>query len=271
MATDNLGLRLAGAFLGAPLGPLGMAAGYGAAPSVAGMFGVGEKKEPKIGTVLSYLNGKPFEVFAGPWGKQTVGSYESLRAKAPGTFPAISDAGGAAKPPAAKPPASSTPAAPVTAADWETPAAGAAAAIGDQTQDWGGPQDIATEGYPAQVQQTGKDPVLEELLATAKSSLSPEFLKGRTDEAIRQFVVTSTVAEALGAEKAEQRRRREVELEKIRQWTDLAKTTTSANLMSQALLGQALIASQQPSAAMADVLGKGAAAAQQVLGPITLR
>lgn len=262
MADINLGLRLAGALPGAPLAPLLSMLGYGALPDDS------KKKEPKIGTVLSYLNGKPYEVYAGPWGKQTVGSYESLRAKSPGTFPAITGTPAAPKP-AAKPP--STPAAPVTAADWETPAAGAAAAIGDQTQDWGGPQDIATEGYPAQVQQTGKDPVLEELLATAKSSLSPEFLKGRTDEAIRQFVVTSTVAEALGAEKAEQRRRREVELEKIRQWTDLAKTTTSANLMSQALLGQALIASQQPSAVMADVLGKGAAAAQQVLGAPTLR
>lgn len=269
MADNNLGLRLAGAFLGAPLGPLGMAAGYNAAPAVAGFFGGDDKKEPKIGTVLSYLNGKPYEVYAGPWGKQTLGSYESLRAKAPGTFPAVGGTAAPDKKPAPKAP--STPAAPVTTPDWESPAAGAAAAIGDQTEGWGGPQDIATEGYPAQVQTTGKDPVLDELLAVAKGSLSPEFLKQRTDEAIRQFVVTSTVAEALGSEKAEQRRRREVELEKIRQWTDLAKTTTTANVMSQALLGQAMIASQQPSSSMADVLGKGAAAVQQVLGPISLR
>ena len=269
MADNNLGLRLAGAFLGAPLGPLGIAAGYNAAPSVAGFFGGEQKKEPKIGTVLSYLNGKPYEVYAGPWGKQTVGSYESLRAKDPGTFPAVAGATAPGKKPSPKTP--SAPAAPVTAADWESPAEGAAAAIGDQTEGWGGPQDIATEDYPTQVQTTGKDPVLDELLAVAKGSLSPDFLKQRTDEAIRQFVVTSTVAEALGSEKAEQRRRREVELEKIRQWTDLAKTTTTANLMSQALLGQAMIASQQPSASMAEVLGKGAAAAQQVLGPISLR
>jgi hypothetical protein len=269
MADNNLGLRLAGAFLGAPLGPLGIAAGYNAAPSVAGFFGGEQKKEPKIGTVLSYLNGRPYEVYAGPWGKQTLGSYESLRAKAPGTFPAVGGTAAPDKKPAPKAP--STPAAPVTTPDWERPPEGAAAAIAEQTEGWGGPQNIGTKDYPAQVQTTGQDPVLERLLTFSEKALTPEFLKQRTDEAIRQFVVTSTVAEALGSDKAEQRRRREVELEKIRQWTDLAKTTTAANVMSQALLGQAMIASQQPSASMAEVLGKGASAAQQVLGPLSLR
>ena len=217
------------------------------------------KNEPKVGTVLSYLNGKPYKVFAGPWGTQSFETYQKLHYRDPKSFPKLSGTlPTSVTEPEVKKPAGA--AAPVTAEDWESPRPEPGAAT-----------DVTAGDVGEQMGKTPADPVLEELLGVAKGSLSPEFLKGRTDEAIRQFVVTSTVAEALGAEKAEQRRRREVELEKIRQWADLTKTATTANLMSQALLGQALIASQQPSAAMADVLGKGAETAQRVLGPLTLR
>lgn len=271
MAEDNLGLRLAGAFLGAPLGPLGSMFGYGAAEDLAGAIPSFGKKEPRVGTVLSYLNGKPYKVFAGPWGTQSFETYQKLHYSDPKSFPRLSGTlpTSVTEPKTKKP---STAAAPVTAQDWERrTGAGATADENWPRPEPGAATDVTAGNVGEQMGKTPEDPVFERVLSKLEGVLSPEFRRGVTDENIRQFVVTSTVAEALGAEKAEQRRRREVELEKIRQWTNLAMNTNMSNVLAQGMLGQALLVSQQPSAAMADVLGKGAAMAQQVLGAPTLR
>lgn len=268
MADTSLPFRLAGALAGLPFGPMGMVTGALVGPTLGGVIAP-DKKEPKVGTVLSYLDGKPFKVFAGPWGAQSVESYESLRAKNPGAFPAV--VGSQAETPKgspSKPPGSSTATPPATSPDWTQPAGGS---IPSETGTTGTVPDIATEGFPTQAQTVGRDPYLDELLRQQRASLSPEFLKSRTDEAIRQFAATSAITQALGAQKSEERRRREVELAKINQWTELAKSTMQTNVLSQAMLGQAVIASQQPSAAVADVLSKGTAAAAQVLGAPSLR
>lgn len=223
-----------------------------------------------VGTVTSILGGKPFKVYAGEdYGDQSLDTYLKLRQANPTKFPEIK---GAPKPPtpgSPGAPAGSTAVPPVTA-DWEAEAGSAppapAGGIPDATQGWGTPGDIATEQYPAQVQTSGKEPGFENLQKLLEKSLSPEFLKGRTDEAIRQFVATSTISQALGAEKSRERYKREVELERIKQWTDLQKATMQTNLLSQALLGQAFISAQQPNAAMADVLAKGTQAAQGAIG-----
>ena len=209
-----------------------------------------------VGTVTSILGGKPFKVYAGEdYGDQSVDTYLKLRQANPTKFPEIK---GAPKSPT-----------PVTA-DGEAEAGAAppapAGGIPDATQRWGTPGDIATEQYPAQVQTSGKEPGFENLQKLLEKALSPEFLKSRTDEGIRQFVATSTISQALGAEKSRERYKREVELERIKQWTDLQKTTMQTNLLSQALLGQAFISAQQPNAAMADILAKGTQAAQGAIG-----
>lgn len=262
MTENDLLPRLAGTIFGAPLGPLGVVAGQLVAPALSSAF----KPTTKVGTVLSYLNGKPYKVFAGPWGEQSFESYETLRARDPKSFPAVSGVLPSSvtksrpQPSAA---ASTPPAPPVTDTDWTTPPAGG---LGDQTEGFGTPQDIATENYPAQVQAPGKDPILDEILGLAKGSLSPEFLKARTDEAIRQFAATSAVTEALGAEKSEQRRRREVELAKIDQWTRAFQAKTAADALSNIAMGQAVIAFQQPNVNTLSALNQGATAAAQALG-----
>lgn len=227
-----------------------------------------EKQKPAdrpVGTVTSILGGKPYKVYAGEdYGEQSLGTYLKLRQANPDKFPDIK---GGAKPTPA--PVAGGTTAPVTA-DWatgsEVPPAPATGGLPDATQGWGTPGDIATEQYPGQVQTSGKEPGFENLQNLLEKSLSPEFLKGRTDEAIRQFVATSTISQALGAEKSRERYKREVELERIKQWTDLQKATMQTNLLSQALLGQAFISAQQPNAAMADVLAKGTQAAQGAIG-----
>ncbi len=237
---------------------------------------VGEDKDKPssrpVGTVTSILGGKPYKVYAGEdYGEQSLGTYLKLRQANPGKFPEIK---GAAKPPTSGGSSGSGASVPPVTAAWETEAAGTpstpasapAGGIPDATQGWGTPGDIATEQYPAQVQTSGNEPGFENLQKLLEKSLSPEFLKGRTDEAIRQFVATSTISQALGAEKSRERYKREVELERIKQWTDLQKATMQTNLLSQALLGQAFISAQQPNAAMADVLSKGTQAAQGALG-----
>ena len=220
-----------------------------------------------VGTVTSILGGKPFKVYAGEdYGDQSVDTYLKLRQANPTKFPEIK---GAPKPPTPGARSGSTPVPPVTA-DWEAgsapPAPAPAGGIPDATQGWGTPGDIATEQYPAQVQTSGKEPGFDILLKLLEKYQSPEFLKGRTDEGIRQFVATSTISQALGAEKSRERYKREVELERIKQWTDLQKTTMQTNLLAQALQGQAFISAQQPNAAMADILAKGTQAAQGAIG-----
>lgn len=269
MAETSLPFRLAGAALGIPFGPLAPIVGAVAGPALASVF-PSPKKEPKVGTVLSYLNGKPYKVFAGPWGPQSVESYESLRAKDPSTFPAVSGMKSQEGKPSqstSKLPAPQS-GGPGSSVDWGTTSGGA---IESETGTTGTVPEIATETFPAQAQTVGKDPYLDELIRQQRESLSPEFLKARTDEAIRQFAATSAITQALGAEKSEERRRREVELAKINQWTELARSTMQTNLLSQAMLGQAVIAAQQPSASMAEVLSKGTQAAAQVLGAPSLR
>lgn len=259
-------IRFAGAANPVLFGPAALAAevGYGMFP--------GEKKkketlDKQIGAVLSYLNDKPYKVYAGEdYGPQSVGSYLKLRQGDPNRFPRPIGV----EPPAAKPPA--PPAAPpVTSPDWQTGGGAAGGPLPDTTSDWGTAQDVETGSFPADVKTPGKEPGFEELVELLKTQLSPAARREATNEAIRQFVTTSAISQALGAEKSRERYKREIELERIKQWTDLAKSTQQTNLLSQALLGQALVASQQPSANVADILGKGTQAAQSVLGGFQLR
>lgn len=259
-------LRFAGAALPGLFGPLAVAneASYALFPRNK----ASENKERAVGTVVSYLNDQPYEIYAGKdYGPQTVGSYLKLRQAAPDQFPRPAGLGAVQPKPQAKAP---TP--PATNPDWQTGTSGGAVPpLGDATADWGTAQDVETGTFPTEARTPGKEPGFEEIVELLKTQLSPEARREATNEAIRQFVATSTISQALGAEKSRERYKREVELERIKQWTDLAKTTQQTNLLSQALLGQALIASQQPSAAMADVLGKGTQAAQSVLGGFQLK
>jgi hypothetical protein len=220
-----------------------------------------------VGTVTSILGGKPFKVYAGEdYGDQSVDTYLKLRQANPNKFPEIK---GAPKPPTSGAAAGKTPISPVTA-DWEGGADGATAGSGGgmdaATQGWGTGQDVNTGTYPAEVKTPGSEPGFDAFAKQIEKALSDEYLTKRTDEAIRQFVATSSISQALGAEKSRERYKREVELERIKQWTDLQKTTMQTNLLSQALLGQAFISAQQPNAAMADVLAKGTQAAQGAIG-----
>jgi len=271
MAEDNLGLRLAGAFLGAPLGPLGSMFGYGAAEDLAGAIPSFGKKEPRVGTVLSYLNGKPYKVFAGPWGTQSFETYQKLHYSDPKSFPRLSGTlpTSVTEPKTKKP---STAAAPVTAQDWERrTGAGATADENWPRPEPGAATDVTAGNVGEQMGKTPEDPVVERLLALQEQALTPEFSQERINQQLRQFAATVAITEAAGAEKAKQRLLRETQLAKINAWRDLAMNTNMANVLAQGMLGQALLVSQQPSAAMADVLGKGAAMAQQVLGAPTLR
>jgi hypothetical protein len=141
----------------------------------------------------------------------------------------------------------------------------------DATTDWGTAQDVESGNFPADVKTPGKEPGFEELVKLLETQMSPEARREATNEAIRQFVTTSTISQALGAEKSRERYKREIELERIKSWTDMYKTAQQTNVLSQAMLGQALIASQQPSANVADILSKGTQAAQSVLGGFQLR
>jgi len=231
----------------------------------------GENKEKPpsrpVGTVTSILGGKPYKVYAGEdYGDQSLGTYLKLRQANPNKFPEIK---GAPKPPTPGTPAGGTAVPPVTA-DWEGGAAGTPSApaggIPDATQGWGTDRDVNTGTYPAEVKTPGSEPGFDAFAKQIEKALSDEYLTKRTDEAIRQFVATSSISQALGAEKSRERYKREVELERMKQWTDLQKATMQTNLLSNALLGQAFISAQQPSAAMADVLAKGTQAAQGALG-----
>jgi hypothetical protein len=220
-----------------------------------------------VGTVTSILGGKPFKVYAGEdYGDQSVDTYLKLRQANPTKFPEIK---GAPKPPTPGARSGGTAVPPVTA-DWEGGAAGTPSApaggIPDATQGWGTDRDVNTGTYPAEVKTPGSEPGFDAFAKQIEKALSDEYLTKRTDEAIRQFVATSSISQALGAEKSRERYKREVELERMKQWTDLQKATMQTNLLSNALLGQAFISAQQPSAAMADVLAKGTQAAQGALG-----
>lgn len=261
-------LRLAGATNPLLFGPAALAA------EVAYNMYPAEKKKPSadkpIGSVVSYLNNQPYQIYAGEeYGPQSVGSYLELRQQDPNRFPRPVGLG--APKPQAKPPAS-VPPAPPAAPDWNAPAGGGAGgSFEGATTNWGTAQDVGTEGFPADVRTPGKEPGFQEIIELLKTQMSPEARREATSEAIRQYVATSAISQALGAEKSRERYKREVELERIKQWTDLAKTTQQTNLLSQALLGQALIASQQPNANVADILGKGTQAAQSVLGGFQLK
>lgn len=228
-----------------------------------------QQDESRVGTVLSVLGGKPHQIYAGEeYGPQSLGSYLRLHQANPGKFPAVKGAPAAVRPPAARPPAGGGQ--PPAAPDWQ-PGGEPSGTLPDTTQDWGGPQNIGEGTFSEEAKTAGQEPGFEELSKVLQQALSPEYRRGVTDEAIRQYAATTAISQALGAEKSRERYKREVELERIKQWSDLAKTTMQTNMLSQALLGQAVIASQQPSAAMADVLSKGAAAAQQAMGGFQLR
>lgn len=259
-------IRFAGAAAPGIFGPLALAneASYALYPREQ-KKAEDKKDSTPVGKVVSYLNEKPYKIYAGKeYGPQSVASYLKLRQQDPNRFPRPAGLEAQAKPPASIPPAG-TP-------DWNAPDGGAAGgSFEGATEGWGTAQDVGAEGFPADVKTAGKEPGFEELIELLKTQMSPEARREATNEAIRQYVATTAISQALGAEKSRERYKREVELERIRQWTDLAKTTQQTNVLSQALLGQALIASQQPSANVADILGKGTQAAQSVLGGFQLR
>lgn len=222
-------------------------------------------EQARVGAVLSVLGGRPYRVYAGKdYGAQSPESYAALNKADSKRFPAIKGVPPAS--PTAKKPESAPPVGP----DWEA-GGGPSGTLPDATAGWGTPGQIGEGSFSEEAKQAGKEPGFEELSRILKESLSPEYRRGLTDEAIRQFAATSAISQALGAEKSRERYKREIELERIKQWTDLAKTTMQTNVLSQALLGQALLVSQQPSAAMADVLSKGSAAAQQAMGGFQLK
>jgi len=261
-------LRFAGAAAPFVFGPAAVASeiGYALFPKKQET----KDKDQAIGSVVSYLNDRPYEIYAGKdYGPQSIGSYMKLRQTDPNRFPRPMGLGAIQPKPEVKPPAA--PAAPATNPDWQTSGGGAVPPLSDTTTNWGTAQDVETGTFPTDVRTPGREPGFEEIVELLKTQLSPEARREATNEAIRQFVATSTISQALGAEKSRERYKREVELERIKQWTDLAKTTQQTNLLSQALLGQALIASQQPSVALADVLSKGTQAAQSVLGGFQLK
>jgi hypothetical protein len=259
-------IRFAGTAAPAVFGPLALAneASYAFYPR-------GKAKEDDaapVGKIVSYLNEQPYKIYAGEeYGPQSVASYMKLRQSDPNRFPRPIGLE------AAKPKAIPQPKTPVSVPpNWETPGGAAAGVpLPDATAGWGGPQDVNTGTFPAEARSAGTEPGFEEILKFLQGTLSPEGRKVATDEAIRQFAATSAFSAALGEEKSRQRYKRELELERIKQWTDLAKTTMQTNVLSQAMLGQALIASQQPNAAVADILSKGTQAAQGVLGGFQLR
>lgn len=259
-------LRFAGAAAPFVFGPAAVASeiGYALFPKKQET----KDKDQAIGSVVSYLNDRPYEVYAGKdYGPQSIGSYMKLRQTDPNRFPRPMGLGAVQSKPKAKPPA-----APATNPDWQTSGGGAVPPLlDDTTTAWGTAQDVSTGTFPAEARRSGSEPGFETILDFLKETLSPEGATLRTNEAIRQFAATTAISQALGAEKSRERYKREVELERIKQWTDLAKTTQQTNLLSQALLGQALIASQQPSVALADVLSKGTQAAQSVLGGFQLK
>lgn len=222
-------------------------------------------EDSRVGTVLSVLGGKPYQIYAGKeYGPQSLESYVALSKADPKRFPAIK--GAPAVPPSTAKPETVPPVGP----DWES-GGGPSGTLPDSTAGWGTPGQIGEGSFSEEARTAGKEPGFDELTKLLQESLSPEYRKAVTDEAIRQYAATTAISQALGAEKSRERYKREVELERIKQWTDLAKTTMQTNVLSQALLGQALVASQQPSSAMADVLSKGSAAAQQAMGGFQLK
>jgi hypothetical protein len=220
----------------------------------------------RVGDVVSILGGRPYRIYAGKdYGPQSLESYLALSKSDPKRFPAIKGA------PATPPPAATAPpAAPPAGPDWST-GGGPSGDIPDATAGWGTPGSIREGSFSEESQRAGNEPTVEAILDMLQKQFTPEGRRLATDEAIRQYAATSAISQALGAEKSRERYKREVELERIKQWTDLAKTKMQTDILAQSMLGQALLVSQQPSAAVADVLSKGAAAAQQALGGFQLR
>jgi hypothetical protein len=260
------GLRLAGLTNPLLFGPAALATevAYNMYPAEAKTR---DNLERQIGSVLSYLNEQPYKIYAGEdYGPQSVGSYLKLRQSDPDRFP---------RPAGLKPPKAQTPATPAarppSSPDWQTGGGAPGGSLPDTTTDWGTAQDVETGNFPADVKTPGKEPGFEELVKLLETQMSPEARREATNEAIRQFVTTSAISQALGAEKSRERYKREIELERIKSWTDMYKTAQQTNVLSQAMLGQALIASQQPSANVADILSKGTQSAQSVLGGFQLR
>jgi hypothetical protein len=260
-------LSVTAATLFGPLGPLGQAAAAYGTSALIDAFTPDKESPYRVGDVLSYLNKQPYKVYAGPdYGAQSVASYRALQAKDPKSFPAIK---GELLAPAK---AESTTQASQTAGrgpvDWG-PKTGS---VEDQSGTTGTVGDVSAGKVGEQLGTAGEEPGFNTLLEKfGKFIDDPEFRRTLSDERIREFAATQAVTQALGAQKSEERRRREVELEKIKQWTSLATASMNTNLLSQAMLGQAVIAAQQPSASMAEVLSKGTQAAAQVLGSPSLR
>lgn len=235
-----------------------------------------EKPTQRVGTVISYLNKQPYEIYAGEeYGPQSLGSYLKLRQLNPSKFPLPAGF----KAPQAKAPQAKTPKAQgtgdtgregpaTTNPDWNIPPGGP---IQDPTTTGQTPQDTTAGGFGTEVRKAGSEPGFESLTDIFEKLTSAEFNERLTANQLKSFAVQTAITQALGAEKSRERYKREIELERIKQWTDLAKTTQQTNLLSQALLGQALIASQQPSANVADIIGKGMQAAQTSLGGFQLR
>jgi hypothetical protein len=217
----------------------------------------------KIGTVTSVLNGRPYKVYAGKdFGEQTFDTYLALRAKDPGRFPEIKASPLASStPPAPTLPAPTLETGPSTAPDWNSQPG---------TTIPGAPADVSAGGFGAEAQKPQADPEIKDLMDLIKKGMSPEYGEQATRRAIQQYAATAAITQALGAGKDEARRRREVELERMRQWTDLQKTTLQTNLLSQAMLGTALIQAQQPNVGAAAIMNTAAQTAANALGSYKL-
>lgn len=241
-----------------------------AAEASYGMFPAEKPRERSVGTVISYLDKKPFKIYAGEeYGPQSLGSYLKLRQQNPSKFPLPAGF----KPPQAKAPkpqnadTAGREGPSTTNPDRSIPPAGS---IEDPTTTGQTPQSTTAEDFGTEVRKAGSEPGFEGLTDIFEKITSPEYIEFVTGNQLKSAVIQSAISQALGAEKSRERYKREIELERIKSWTDMYKTARQTDVLAQALLGQALIASQQPSANVADILSKGAQAAQSALGSFRL-
>ena len=271
MADNDLLPRLAGTVFGGLAGPLGIPTGM-AVEALAPLVGraVSDKiSPPKIGTVLSYKGGQPFEIFAGPWGKQSLGSYLKLRARDPGAFPKPSGTlpdtlvESRPAPAAVSRPAvssgSSEGGSTVTDPDWPAPPirGGEPGTVGE----------TSAGNVGEQMAKPSTEPMVDRLFGSLEQLLTNPVLRRQLgDESIRQFAAQTAITGALGAEKSAQRLRREKEIATIEQWGKAFQAQTAANALSNIAMGQAVIAFQQPNVNTVSALNQGATAAAQVLG-----
>jgi len=274
MADNDLFPRLAGAVFGGVLPGLGIPAAAAIEtliPVVGGAFSSAVNK-PKVGTVLSYKGGRPFKVYAGPWGKQSLESYMALRAKAPNDFPQLSGTLPASlvqPSPAAE--SRPKPVPPVTSPGTGAPTTGGTDNTEKPQTEPGTVGDVSAGKEGETLGSTTPDPLSERLYGAIDRAFDPAFQDAAVQRNLKQFIATSAISSALGADKSAQRFKREVEIEKIKQWNEAFRAQISANALQNIAVSQAVIAMQQPNANTVAALQQGSNAAAQVLGVPTLR